>query len=71
MTFIPCNITILPSGDLAERAISLSTDLQKFNPLFQLSSIGPFAHIAIYDSAQGGPFEQSKNYPGRYRSQNA
>lgn len=48
MTSIPCDIVILPSNELAERAIAMSTDLQKHSALVQLSSTGPFPHASLY-----------------------
>lgn len=48
MTSIPCDIVILPSDELANRAVAMSADLQKFNSLFQLSPTGPFPHASLY-----------------------
>lgn len=48
MASIPCDIAILPSDELARRAIAMSVELQKFNTLFQLSATGPFPHTSLY-----------------------
>lgn len=45
---IPCDIAILPSVELAERAITLSSDLRSYNTLFQLSANGPYPHASLY-----------------------
>jgi hypothetical protein len=45
---IPCDIVILPSSDLAQKAIDLSHGLQKHGTLFELSNTGPFPHASLY-----------------------
>lgn len=49
MTSIPCDIVILPTPDIAQKAIAASEQLQKFGTLFTLNEkIGPFPHISLY-----------------------
>lgn len=45
----PCDLVLLPSSNLAAKAISTSRDLQSFGALFELDGVsGPFPHISLY-----------------------
>ncbi|HET8671584.1 MAG TPA: DUF1045 domain-containing protein [Candidatus Saccharimonadales bacterium] len=48
MSSIPCDIVILPSSELAQRAIKMSVTLQSHGALFQLNATGPFPHTSLY-----------------------
>jgi hypothetical protein len=46
---IPCDIVLLPSDDLAQKAVKASQQLQSFGALFQLNTeTGPFPHTSLY-----------------------
>lgn len=48
MTSIPCNIAILPTSALAQKAIALSQRLEQYNTIFTLKDNVYFPHISLY-----------------------
>jgi hypothetical protein len=48
MNSLPIDIVLLPTDDLAQKAIAVSELLQKYDALFKLSSTGPFPHASLY-----------------------
>lgn len=47
-TSLACDIVLLPSADLAQKAIAASKQLEPSGTLFTLSNQGPFPHISLY-----------------------
>lgn len=45
---IPVDIVLLPSPELAQKAVQASQALKPHQPLFTLSSAGPFPHVSLY-----------------------
>jgi len=48
MNSIPCNIVLLPSDELAQKAVAASSVLQPLGSLIALSNTGPFPHLSLY-----------------------
>lgn len=48
MTSFAANIVLLPSDELADKAIAVSHQLQEYEALFELSGHGPFPHATLY-----------------------
>jgi hypothetical protein len=49
VTSISCDIVIMPTGELAKKAVILSEELRRFDTLFTLNrTTGPFPHASLY-----------------------
>lgn len=48
MASLACNIVLLASNDIAQKAITASERLQAHDALFTLDERGPFPHVSLY-----------------------